>query len=272
MLMLLDEAVSEGSFQITKACLDNDLPNITYSPHPDTAIAFFNSMTDTSDSLYIPESQISVRPKVNKQKTQKPIKSNVTKYTRDQLKRCGETHDLFDMTQTNKQDLEIDVNQGMDGHKAIQTITEKNPTQNYINDQDLNSFNPATHDDIPGDSIEPIEFTLLVKIATEMVANKQNTDSDSINIHGIVDLVKHKEQEINNYCIEGMTIEQAIDKATNIISGIPDCIQMHPSDFSDFNDNDLYDDLYDDSGMVYKSKQFSDICTDLYDRQLAQQQ
>ena len=100
-----------------------------------------------------------------------------------------------------------------------------------------------------------------------MFANKQKTDSNSIDHHGIVALLKSKEQQINNYCNEGLTIEQAIDKATNIILWIPDCIQMHQSELSDFYDND-FDDLYEDSGMVYKSKQFSDICTNLYDREL----
>ena len=66
-----------------------------------------------------------------------------------------------------------------------------------------------------------------------------------------------------------------IDKAINITSGALGCmqnvnsftpdtlqgihrqdfIQINPSDFSDSNDSDLYD----DSDMVYKSKQFSNI-------------
>ena len=63
-----------------------------------------------------------------------------------------------------------------------------------------------------------------------------------------------------------MPIEKAVEKATNITSGqslhTQDHIEIHPSDFSDTNDND-YDDLYDDSGMVYKSKQFSKICNSI---------
>ena len=79
-------------------------------------------------------------------------------------------------------------------------------------------------------------------------------------IYNIVNIVKANEQQINDYYKQGMTIEKAIDKAIHITSGqsphTQDHIQIHLSDFSEFEDSDLYG----DSGMVYKSKQFSDIC------------
>ena len=75
-----------------------------------------------------------------------------------------------------------------------------------------------------------------------------------------MNIIKANEQQINDYYKQGMTIEKAIDKATNITSGqslhTHDHIQIHLSDFSEFEDSDLYA----DSEMVYKSKQFSDIC------------
>ena len=86
-LTLLDEAVAAGSFQsnLTKACHDNDLPNIIYTPHPDTVKAIFDSMTKSPDCI------CTSRP------TPKKVKSTLTKYTRDQYKRLGETCNTLDM-------------------------------------------------------------------------------------------------------------------------------------------------------------------------------
>ena len=120
-------------------------------------------------------------------------------------------------------------------------------TDNHNNDGIDETSNLAQ--DIPH---EPYEFTHIVKIATDMYADK-------LDIHDIVAIVKDNELQIDYYYRKGMTIEKAIAKATNITSSQSLHIEIHPSDFSDINDND-YDDLYDDSGMVYKSKQFSNIC------------
>ena len=272
MLTLLDEAVNEGSFQsnLSKACHDNDLPNIIYTPHPNTPTALFNSMIEFSNI-----SCTSIPPQQHlKSNNSKPKKSNTTKYFRDQYKRQTiEDIDIQDTGSSNRDEISEHTDVVKETpHIAASTLTQDINNLNPEN-QAEDITDPETHDEIPGNSIKPIDFTLLVKIAMEMFTSKQNSDKNTDIVNNIVAIVKDKEKQINDYCEQGMTIEQAIDKATNIISGIPDCIQdvnsftpdtsndteMRPSDFSDVDDNGTYDDLYDDSAMVYKSKQLSDI-------------
>ena len=84
MLTLLDEAISEGTFQsnLTKACHDNDLPNIIYTPHPNTATKLFDSLTEFSECSCTPRP---TQARLAKQRTTKPKKSHLTKYCRGSI-------------------------------------------------------------------------------------------------------------------------------------------------------------------------------------------
>ena len=136
MLTLLDEAVSEGSFQsnLSKACQDNDLPQIIYSPNPNTATALFDSMTKFSDlSCTRRQSHDHLRQKTKKRKTQKTRKCSLTKYTRDQSKRQGGTYNLFDLADEHESDINNFMKQGKDIYKAIEMTMNKNEiTQSSI--------------------------------------------------------------------------------------------------------------------------------------------
>ena len=126
MLTLLDEAVSKGSFQsnLSKACHDNDLPNIIYTPHPNTATALFDSMTEFSDCSCTPR-PTHLRKNMKKQTTKKAKTCSLTKYTRDQSKRQGEIFNTLDFTFIHKEEINNCMKQGMSVDEALETTKNK---------------------------------------------------------------------------------------------------------------------------------------------------
>ena len=235
MLTLLDEAVNEGSFQcnFSKACQDNDLPNIIYTPHPNTATALFNSMTHCSNvSCTSQPTQVNLKPNNSKQN-----KSTTTKYFRDQQKRL-EMNDSQNIEESDTDDSKNNDETSEFTNVIIETppeaasaltenLTDLNPDTHVDNSDKLTNIvieippetaaaltqalNPEDHIDNSGINTETYEFADIVNKAIEMHTNRLATDTNielynnNLDLYDIVDIVKKNEQQIRDYYKQGMT-------------------------------------------------------------------
>ena len=184
MLTLLEEAVSPGSFQanLSKAYHDNGLPNVTYTPQPNTANTFFEAVTGLSPSVYShdPQSRQEQSKFYNKtQGTPKICKSTMTRYAKDQLKKLGWGYKTTDIDEISKHDKCIQKNVRKD-------IPNKDMVQpNYTHDISISNNPELTHDDshLIDKSYKVPEPThddshLIDKSGSSLVASNQYTSTE----------------------------------------------------------------------------------------------
>ena len=133
MLAILDEAVTPGSFQdnMSKACQDNGLPDVTYNLQPNTAQAFFKACTGQTPDLFH-----DIHKRQRSKGTLKRMKSTMSKYSRDQLKNLGQSDYSTDADTISYLDYS---NQRKDLQHKVRSKTKSSNAKSNIYDSTMTS-------------------------------------------------------------------------------------------------------------------------------------